>query len=80
MTIPLKKPKAPKFKDIKEFFNALVYKLVVYKKHEDLSRLIDNQEKAMTYKNAYKDIKRVVECLSLDFSDYKFLAELKKYD
>jgi hypothetical protein len=55
-------------------------RLVVYKKLVDLSRLMNNQEKAKTYKNAYKDIKRVVDGLPPDFSDYKFLAELRKHD
>ena len=41
---------------------------------------MNNQEKAKTYKNAYKDIKRVVDGLHPDFSDYKFLAELRKHD
>lgn len=55
-------------------------RLLIYKKLEDLSRLMNNQEKARTYKNAYKDIKRVVDGLPPDFSDYKFSAELKKHE
>ena len=55
-------------------------RLVVYKKLADLSQLMNNQEKARTYKNAYKDIKRVVDGLPPDFSDYKFSAELKKHE
>lgn len=54
-------------------------RLIVYKKLEDLSRLMNNQEKVQTYKNAYKDIKRVVDGLPPDFSDYKFSAELKRH-
>ena len=41
---------------------------------------MNNQEKAKTYKNAYKDIKRVVDGLLPDFSDYRFSAELKKHE
>lgn len=55
-------------------------RLVVYKKLADLSRLMNNQEKEVVYKNAYKDIKRVIDGLPPDFSDYKFSAELKKHE
>ena len=55
-------------------------RLVVYKKLEDLSRIMNDQEKVKAYRNAYKDIKRVVDGLPPDFSDYKFSAELKKHE
>ena len=55
-------------------------RLVVYKRLEDLSRLMNDEEKVNVYKNAYKDIKRVVDGLPPDFSDYKFSAELKKHE
>lgn len=55
-------------------------RLVVYKKLEELSRLMNDDEKVNAYKNAYKDIKRVVDGLPPDFSCYKFSAELKKHE
>ena len=55
-------------------------RLVVYKKLEELSRLLNDHGKAKTYRNAYNDIKRVVDGLPPDFSDYKFSAELKKHE
>ncbi|MBA7534533.1 hypothetical protein ES705_26781 [subsurface metagenome] len=55
-------------------------RLVVYKKLEDLSRLMNDQEKVKVYRNAYNDIKRVVDGVPPDFSDYKFSAELKKHE
>lgn len=55
-------------------------RLVVYKRLEDLSRLMNDEEKVNVYKNAYKDIKRVVDGLPPDFSDYKFSVELKKHE
>jgi len=54
-------------------------RLVVYKKLEDLSRIMNDQEKVKAYRNAYKDIKRVVDGLPPDFSDYKFSVDLKKH-
>ncbi len=53
-------------------------RLVVYKKLEELSILLDDDKKVNTYKNAYKDLKRVVDGLPPDFSDYKTSVELKK--
>jgi len=55
-------------------------RLEVYKKLEEISLLMKDDDKVNAYKNAYNDIKRVVDGLPPDFSDYKFSAELKKHE